>query len=253
MLEECERAQDPFFGVMEYAMPSPSTIMQQWQVPEETSPQRPLVERLGTPQRDSITASPESITLVDRELVVTPAAEFEGADLPEVTPRHMDIIDMLMEQQDQFPEEVEEREEVREAEISREQQQAAVSALQLGVTAVTAEDLTLLPEREAETPAPAPPSTPPLPLPPLETTPVSVIPLPSSPEGEREGETEERRRRKERGRDSPGLEPEPAAPPKKPRRRRQLLFIDEQTQIPSEELQEAIQDPLTETQALVPH
>ncbi|XP_064152902.1 meiotic recombination protein REC8 homolog isoform X1 [Anguilla rostrata] len=250
MLEECERAQDPFFGVMEYAMPSPSTIMQQWQVPEETSPQRPLVERLGTPQRDRITASPESITLVDRELVVTPAAEFEGADLPEVTPRHMDIIDMLMEQQDQFPEEVEEREEVREAEISREQQQAAVSALQLGVTAVTAEDLTLLPEREAETPAPAPPSTPPLPPPPLETTPVSVIPLPSSPEGEREGETEERRRRKERGRDSPGLEPEPAAPPKKPRRRRQLLFIDEQTQIPSEELQEAIQDPLTETQTL---
>ncbi|KAG5856388.1 hypothetical protein ANANG_G00007450 [Anguilla anguilla] len=219
MLEECERAQDPFFGVMEYAMPSPSTIMQQWQVPEETSPQRPLVERLGTPQRDSITASPESITLVDRELVVTPAAEFEGADLPEVTPRHMDIIDMLMEQQDQFPEEVEEREEVREAEISREQQQAAVSALQLGVTAVTAE---ISPccrrgrrrrlRRPALDPAPAPAPAP------LETTP-----------------------------------PEPAAPPKKPRRRRQLLFIDEQTQIPSEELQEAIQDPLTETQALVPH
>ncbi|XP_061105355.1 meiotic recombination protein REC8 homolog [Conger conger] len=269
MLEESERALDPFFGVLGYTLPSPSVLMQQWQVPEEESPPRPLVERHGTPQRDRITASPESITLVEREPVAIPAAVvFEGVDLPVVTPSHMDIIDMLMEQQDQFPGEVEEREQEREAERAREQQQTTVSTVQLGVTEVTPEDLALLPEKEAGPPAEtptAPPPSPPLETTPLETSPLSVIPLPSSPEREGEREAEEpaasrrerelahereRRGRKEGEGDTSAVEPEPAAPARKQRRRRQLLFIDPQTQIPPEELQDAIQDPLTETQSL---
>ncbi|KAJ8289977.1 hypothetical protein GJAV_G00007360 [Gymnothorax javanicus] len=263
MLEESERALDPFFGEMGYFMPSPSIIIQQWPAAEEASPPRALVESPRTPARDRITASPEAITLVDREPVVSPPVlEFEGVDLPVVTPSQRDMIDLLMEQPDQFPEEVEEREQEREAERIREQQQTTVSGEQLGVTMVTTEDLTMLPEREAGRPVPT--VTPPSPLapPPLEITPVPAISLPPAPEREREREEEERerepvrergrRRRREREEDTSVLEePEPAAPPKKQRRRRQLVFIDPRTQIPSHELQEAVQDPLTETLPLV--
>ncbi|KAJ8354857.1 hypothetical protein SKAU_G00224240 [Synaphobranchus kaupii] len=180
--------------------------------------------------------------------------QFEGVDLLEVTPTHMDIIDMLMEQQDQFP----------EGAVPLVHKHTLCTD-RLGVTALTDDDLAWVPEKEAgplaDTPVAAPPPAR------LETTPPSVVPLPSSPEREREREVEqqavsrregepeqerERRRRKERERDTSGQEqPEPIAAPKKQRRRRQLLFIDAQTQIPPKEHQEAIQDPLTETQSLV--
>ncbi|XP_036394562.1 meiotic recombination protein REC8 homolog [Megalops cyprinoides] len=213
LLEEAEMAQDPFFGMMEYLLPSPSTLMQRLQAAEVVSPQRPLVRSPGTPHRDAITASPESITLKETEAVVIPEVEFEGVELPEVVPRHMEIIDILMEQEDHFPE----------------------GERQLRVTTLAGEDLVLLPEEEEaglpiQVPVPAP----------VETTPVSMPPLPSPPEAVREEAEEEI---------EPEPEPEPA--PRRRPRRRQLLFIDTQTQIPQDELQRMIQDPLTETQPLV--
>ncbi|KAJ8358050.1 hypothetical protein AAFF_G00040920, partial [Aldrovandia affinis] len=186
VLEESERAQDPFFGVMEYTLPSPSALIQ-----------------------------------------------FDGVELAEVTSEHTGIIEMLMEQQDQFPEEVEEKEQEREAERMIEQQRTTALAEQLGVTAVAGEDPVWMPEEvtglSAEVPAAAP----------LERTPVSAIPLPCSPDRQREGETQEET-----------FQVRGAAPKK---RRRQLLFIDKQIQIPHGELQEMIQDTLTETQPHLYH
>ncbi|KAG9334322.1 hypothetical protein JZ751_008304 [Albula glossodonta] len=97
-MEESEWAQDPFFGVM--GLPSPSTFIQRWKLAEEVSPPRPLVRIPETPPKDGISASPELITLPEMEPAASPAPEFEGVELPEVTARH---IEMLMEQEDQFP------------------------------------------------------------------------------------------------------------------------------------------------------
>ncbi|KAJ8355128.1 hypothetical protein AAFF_G00095440 [Aldrovandia affinis] len=126
-----------------------------------------------------------------------------------------------------------EKEQERDAERMIEQQRTTALTEQLGVTAVAGEDPVWMPEEvtglSAEVPAAAP----------LERTPVSAIPLPCSPDRQREGETQEETLQ-ERG-----------AAPKK--RRRQLLFIDKQIQIPHGELQEMIQDTLTETQPHLYH
>ncbi|KAI1885896.1 hypothetical protein AGOR_G00208480 [Albula goreensis] len=182
--------------------------------------------------------------------------QFEGVELPEVTARH---IEMLMEQEDQFPAEDEEREQEREAERIREEHRITVLTEQLGVTTVASEDMVLLPEEERGLPVEVPVPTP------LETTPVPAIPLPSPPPRLREQEPEEetvrrrereeeqeRERQREKEREPSALEhPELGPDPGVRRRPRQLLFIDVQTQIPQEELRRAIQDPLTETHPLV--
>ncbi|KAJ8287889.1 hypothetical protein COCON_G00005480 [Conger conger] len=223
MLEESERALDPFFGVLGYTLPSPSVLMQQWQVPEEESPHA-LWWKDMEHHRGIVSLHPLNLSLWWR-----------GSLLPF-------LLQWCLK---------------------------GWTCQWLGVTEVTPEDLALLPEKEAGPPAEtptAPPPSPPLETTPLETSPLSVIPLPSSPEREGEREAEEpaasrrerelahereRRGRKEGEGDTSAVEqPEPAAPARKQRRRRQLLFIDPQTQIPPGELQDAIQDPLTETQSL---
>ncbi|XP_036453312.1 meiotic recombination protein REC8 homolog [Colossoma macropomum] len=99
LLNETEGARDPFFGLMEFGLPSPSSLIRLAEEMEEISPERLLPERGATPPPDGITASQESITLTETEPVAMPEPEFEGAELQE-----FDMIDMLLEQPDHFPE-----------------------------------------------------------------------------------------------------------------------------------------------------
>ncbi|XP_037400487.1 meiotic recombination protein REC8 homolog [Pygocentrus nattereri] len=98
LLNETEGARDPFFGLMESELPSPSSLIRLAQK-MEISPERLLPERGVTPPPDGITASQESITLMEAEPVAMPEPEFVGAELQE-----FDMIDMLLEQPDHFPE-----------------------------------------------------------------------------------------------------------------------------------------------------
>ncbi|XP_051773837.1 meiotic recombination protein REC8 homolog isoform X2 [Ctenopharyngodon idella] len=116
LFDETEGARDPFFGVMEsgYDLPSPSSFIQRM---EEVLPEHVPPTREPTPPSDGITASQESITLTEREPVVMPEPEFEGADLQE-----SDMIELLLEQPDHFLE----REDERQPEIDREREQIEI-------------------------------------------------------------------------------------------------------------------------------
>uniref|UniRef100_A0A8C9WNG6 Uncharacterized protein n=1 Tax=Scleropages formosus TaxID=113540 RepID=A0A8C9WNG6_SCLFO len=192
-LEESERAQDPFFGMMGpgYELPSPSTLVQQWQLEKEPFPEPP-VPVLPAPE-NGITASPESITIT--EAAAVPEAEFEGVELPQVTPTEMDIIEMLMEQQDEFPGEEEERELVREmeTEVTREEPAPVVSAERLRVTAAEDEETMWLLDEETGLPVEVPVAVP------VEKTPTRVTLPPSPPEREAEEPRDVRRERERVG------------------------------------------------------
>ncbi|CAL8290523.1 unnamed protein product [Merluccius merluccius] len=103
LLTETEGAQEPFFGVMtsEATMPSPRTLIQMSDrfvdsaLPEQTQPpSRPSTQ-------SSISASPDSITLREKEPVTIPTAEFEGLELPD---HDLDMIEFLLAQEEHFPE-----------------------------------------------------------------------------------------------------------------------------------------------------
>ncbi|KAL6489830.1 hypothetical protein MHYP_G00001750 [Metynnis hypsauchen] len=275
LLNETEGARDPFFGLMESGLPSPSSLIRLAQE-MEISPERRLPERRVTPPPDGITASQESITLTEAEPVAMPEPEFVGAELQE-----FDMIDMLLEQPDHFPEGEEEREREREPErererereaerereperererereeaIQREQERAAAETERLReltrstislepvlTTELSSRDVAFEPEEALGLPTE---------MPELAEREISVIPelipippAPPSPEKER----------RERRRESPRLEPIPFSPEapveRRRRRRRQLVFIDEHTQIPQEAMQAQINDPMTETRTL---
>ncbi|KAK6326827.1 hypothetical protein J4Q44_G00024720 [Coregonus suidteri] len=276
LLEESGWAAHPFFGEMHsgYAIPSPNTLIQLGgEFRREATPERPLLLSPGTPPQDGITASPDSITLIETEPITIPSAEFEGAELAEVTHQDMGMIDLLMDQLDHFPEgemeterergpETEEREREGESvgegdleregeseqEIERDREEEIErtreligSLIGLPPTTLSSEDPTVLPDEETE-------------LLPMEMsaalaeerTPVSVPLPPSTP-----GEPEERRMdgERERWRDSPTLQD--VTPPMKRPRRRQLLFIDQKTQITQEALQQQIDNTLIQTRPLV--
>ncbi|XP_053484435.1 meiotic recombination protein REC8 homolog [Ictalurus furcatus] len=253
LLTESEGAQDPFFGSMEFGMPSPRHLMQLAQEMGVVTP-----ESLLSPRLEGITASQESITMTEREPVIMHEPEFEGAELQEI-----DMIEMLLEQSDQFPEGEEEREyeaeqarqrERREREGEREEvveQERAAAEIertrdltgstllmeQAQSTEVTSRDIVSVPE-EVELPAVMPEPAE------RERTPepVPIPPSPPSPE------------RRERRRESPRLEelvPIPEAPvERQTRRKRQLVFMDEDIQISQEALQAQINDPSIETKSL---
>ncbi|KAB5579760.1 hypothetical protein PHYPO_G00198700 [Pangasianodon hypophthalmus] len=242
---------------MEFGMPSPSSLIQLAQEMGVVFLERPL-----SPPLEGITASQESITMPEREPVIMLEPEFEGAELQEI-----DMIEMLLEQSDQFPEGEEERE--REAEqarererrerererereelVERERERAAaeiertrdltVSTLLMEPaqpTEVPSRDIVSVPE-EVELPAAMPEPAE------RERTPepVPIPPSPPSPE------------RRERRRESPRLEeliPIPEVPVEGPRRRkRQLVFMDEDIQISQEALQAQINVPSIETKSL---
>ncbi|XP_036410735.1 REC8 meiotic recombination protein b [Megalops cyprinoides] len=238
LLEEAEGAQDPFFGVMgiEQNLPSPYRLMQAWHDIEAVTPQHPQVGNRTSAPEEGLTASPDAITMKEKEPAVIPSTEFEGEELPEVTVKE---IDMLMEQQDQFNVELEERERERVADGERTALTGAtVSIEQLKLT--TLEDSMWLLDEETGRPVEVPltgvrmEKTP---------SPVSVPVAPPSRESMEEPEKE-----RERGREGSSSEIlHGDIPPKQQGRRRQLLFIDPQMQIPQDEMQAQIQDNLAET------
>ncbi|KAK2901325.1 hypothetical protein QQF64_014471 [Cirrhinus molitorella] len=269
LFDETEGARDPFFGVMEtgYGLPSPSSLIQRM---EEVLPEQVPSSREPTPPSDGITASQESITMTEREPDIIPEPEFEGADLQETN-----MIELLLEQPDHFLEREDERQlEVdrereqieKETEVDREpgmpdereQERAALEreaardlttsvSLDLAqITGASSQEVVLLPEEDLGLPMEMPV------LEEREKTPVS-IPIPSPPPGEEEKMgVEPERERAERER-SPDLEPavvRPESPIEGRKRRRQLLFIDENTQISQEEMRARIDDVETETRAL---
>ncbi|XP_039517176.1 meiotic recombination protein REC8 homolog [Pimephales promelas] len=259
LFDETEGARDPFFGVMDsgYSLPSPSSLIQRT---EEVSPQHVSPAREKSPPSDGITASQESITLTEREPVVLPEPEFEGADLLE-----SNLVELLLEQ----PEGFFEREDERQLEIDREREQiervteeprmpdereqerAALereaardlttsASLDLAqITGASSQEVVLLPEEDLGLPMEIPV------LEERERTPVSApVPIPSPPPGEHEEMTAEPERER-----APAVV-RPESPKVQRKRRRQLLFIDEHTQISQEEMKAQIDNVETETRPL---
>ncbi|XP_072543112.1 REC8 meiotic recombination protein b [Salminus brasiliensis] len=271
LLNETEGARDPFFGLMDFGFPSPSSLIQLAQQIGEISTERLLPERRVTPPSDGITASQESITLPEREPEIMPGPEFEGAELQD-----FDMIGMLLEQPDDFLEGEEgrareadlerqrerdrerqqkrERERGREEAIQRERERAAaeterireltrstISLEQIQTAELSSRDVVFEAEEALGLPGEMPV------LVERETTPIPepllIPPSPPSPAV-----------RRERRRERPRLEPVPISPEapveRRRRRRRQLAFIDEHTQIPQEALRAQINDPRTQTRPL---
>ncbi|KAK7158795.1 hypothetical protein R3I94_005206 [Phoxinus phoxinus] len=268
LFDETEGARDPFFGVMEsgYSLPSPSSLIQR---AEEVSPEHVSSARETSPPSDGITASQESITLTEREPVVMPEPEFEGADLLE-----SNLVELLLEQPEHFLE----REDERQLEIDREREQiereteeprmpdereqerAALereaardlttsASLDLAqITGASSQEVVLLPEEDLGLPMEMPV------LEERERTPVSEsVPIPSPPPIEEEGMAAEPERERAVRERSPLLQPavvRPESPKGQRKRRRQLLFIDEHTQISQEEMKAMIDNAETETRPL---
>uniref|UniRef100_A0A671TG70 Meiotic recombination protein REC8 homolog n=1 Tax=Sinocyclocheilus anshuiensis TaxID=1608454 RepID=A0A671TG70_9TELE len=223
-LEEAEWALEPFFGVMGVDCEPPSPYLSS-QFIEGSSP---LVARKEITSPKGLVASSESITMKDAELVPVLAAEFGGAELPEATARE---IDMLMEQQDQFhlDEEDKESERATEVEKSGHLDPAMVSIEQLKNSECIVDEgngrpteVTL--DRVA-----------------MEMTPPPITMPPTTEASERDVEME---------RSSETLLVEQSVPPKRRGRKRQLIFADQNTQIFQDAMREQINNPLIETKSL---
>nr|XP_020473317.1 meiotic recombination protein REC8 homolog isoform X2 [Monopterus albus] len=248
VLEETEGASDPLFGVMymQDALPSPSALIKRHEeYVKKASPVRPgLASPAAAAPESAITASPETITLREPEPATIPTAEFEGVDLVE---SHPDIYDILLAEEDDFPEKVEiPGEEVTPAEQKREvererregdlemerRKELTGSTLEVQPASLTSEDAISLPQEEPAVSVEKPGS------PADQLTPVSVPALPSPPSAA-----------KEHRRPSPELEgvPTPEERERKKRKKRQLIFFDPETQIPQDVLQQQISNPLTST------
>ncbi|XP_051990874.1 meiotic recombination protein REC8 homolog [Xyrauchen texanus] len=211
-----------------------------------------------------ITASQESITLTEREPVSMPEPEFEGAELQD-----SNLIELLLEQPDHFPEGEEERqrktdregeqiekdaEEEREPSVpdERAQERAALEreatrdltpsdSLDLvQITGTSSQDVVLLPEEDFGLPMEMPV------LEEIEKTPVSVtLPIPSPLPSEEVEMVVEPRKEK-----TPAVAT-PEFPKVERKRRRQLLFIDKDTQISQDEMRSQIDDVEIETRPLM--
>uniref|UniRef100_A0A8C1XZS4 REC8 meiotic recombination protein b n=1 Tax=Cyprinus carpio TaxID=7962 RepID=A0A8C1XZS4_CYPCA len=223
-LEEAEWALEPFFGVMGVDCEPPSPYLSS-QFIEGSSP---LVAGKEITSPKGLVASSESITIKDAELVPVLAAEFGGAELPEATAQE---IDMLMEQQDQFhlDEEDKERERATEVEKSGDLDPGMVSIEQLKNSECIVEEgngrpteVTL--DRVA-----------------MEMTPPPITMPPTTEASERDVAME---------RSSETLLVEQSVPPKRRGRKRQLIFADQITQISQDAMRQQINNPLIETQSL---
>ncbi|XP_073164915.1 meiotic recombination protein REC8 homolog [Lepidochelys kempii] len=247
LMEALEDAPDPFFGVMEPPLPSPTDIPQIQHILEApTPPERPTPSpRRRRPEAPPITVvSPEIITMKEVEPITL--LEIEGErDLPEITARE---IDLLAEQEDfvlppasprapprRRP--MEELEEIRarEAEITArlspptrvgEEPPAEVE------TPILPEELARLPKEELPPlPELSPPREPGLPPPP--PSPAVTPKVKRSPPR------------------SPELELAVYEPAPLPTPRRQLRFLDEVTQIPRDQFKKQILDVRAQCRPLV--
>nr|XP_056719633.1 meiotic recombination protein REC8 homolog [Euleptes europaea] len=248
LMEALEEAPDPFFGVMVPALPSPTYIPHVRHILEAPTPEKSPPERSPppTPRREPpLTVSPEDITLKEAEPIRLLQIEGEQ-DLPEITAQE---IDMLVEQEG-FVMPGEERllplpsvsPRKRRAEESVEEVRRREPSVYLGLSPPTRTEKelstageTVLLEEETRPLVEAP-------LLPLETTPLKpgLVPSPTSPSPKRQPPLSPELR-------LPAYEPTPAHPS---RRRRQLRFVDEVTQISQEDLQKQILDPQTQCQPL---
>nr|XP_020666136.1 meiotic recombination protein REC8 homolog [Pogona vitticeps] len=100
LMEALEEAPDPFFGLMEPLLPSPSSIPHVRNILETPTPERSPTERAPSSMRRRtgeplLTVSPDAITLREAEPITLPRFE-EERDLPEITAQE---IDMLAEQE----------------------------------------------------------------------------------------------------------------------------------------------------------
>ncbi|XP_072833177.2 meiotic recombination protein REC8 homolog isoform X1 [Pogona vitticeps] len=256
LMEALEEAPDPFFGLMEPLLPSPSSIPHVRSILETPTPERSPTERAPSSMRRRtgeplLTVSPDAITLREAEPITLPRFE-EERDLPEITARE---IDMLAEQEGFLVPgvatpllsprkrrlEEEPAEEIREQEPSlalglsppprvKEEPSAPKEArLQLTGDVQLPGEVPLLPLLEATPPSEGPGLLPPRPSSPP-TSPQLERRPPSSPELL-----------------LPEFEPSPARPR---RRRRQLRFLDEITQISREDFQEQILNTQAQCQPL---
>uniref|UniRef100_A0A3B5QIF4 REC8 meiotic recombination protein n=1 Tax=Xiphophorus maculatus TaxID=8083 RepID=A0A3B5QIF4_XIPMA len=239
LMEDTEGAPDPLFGAMllQDMMPSPTQLMQMnWETLRESSPE--LHERSSSATSSSphpengISASPESITLSEPVPAAAPAAEFDEEDFTDYLP---ETVDLLLDQLDHFQEAgglEPTQEEMREEEREKTKEMTP-SITDLQPPTVSSEGPELLPLEE-----PGPSEETPL-MPRDQVTPVSAPGVPSPPSAAR------RRHR------SPELEEVQPEVKRRRRRRRQLVFFDPETQLSETEQQQQIEEPLTETRALV--
>ncbi|XP_019942951.2 REC8 meiotic recombination protein b [Paralichthys olivaceus] len=232
LMEETERAQDPFFGLMEsHQLLSPYRILQTAFTSEDVGSQHSLVPSpLTTLNNEGFRSLSVAITLTEKEQFVITAENFEGEDLPEVTDRE---INLLMDQNDQFCKEVEEQ---RSRERTRELEGAMSSFDQLNKTAVREErdSVFLLDEETGQTVD--------ITLASLgrEMTPLRVA-MPTPPSGESGTQVDQERERSN--------EEIKVCPIRRPpgSRRRQLVFADPQVQISDRAMKEQIVKPKAET------
>nr|XP_019942951.1 PREDICTED: meiotic recombination protein REC8 homolog [Paralichthys olivaceus] len=232
LMEETERAQDPFFGLMEsHQLLSPYRILQTAFTSEDVGSQHSLVPSpLTTLNNEGFRSLSVAITLTEKEQFVITAENFEGEDLPEVTDRE---INLLMDQKDQFCKEVEEQ---RSRERTRELEGAMSSFDQLNKTAVREErdSVFLLDEETGQTVD--------ITLASLgrEMTPLRVA-MPTPPSGESGTQVDQERERSN--------EEIKVCPIRRPpgSRRRQLVFADPQVQISDRAMKEQIVKPKAET------
>ncbi|XP_061573917.1 meiotic recombination protein REC8 homolog [Cololabis saira] len=225
LLKEADGVLDPLFGVLHFpdAMPSPTEFIKMSQeFLRKASPELHELARSTSSEaaelKTGTTASPESITLRETEPLSVPAAEFEGEELID---QHGEMIDFLMAQADPFPAEALEPPRGEQGiELFKEagDQEESGSSIELQLTMVSSEDSTLLPQEEPTCPNDQNsqrPACPPLTAPHSEGT----------------------SKKSEWLRD---IWPEVRV--KKPKRRRQLIFFDPETQRSPEE--QRILDPL---------
>uniref|UniRef100_A0A8D0HK76 Uncharacterized protein n=1 Tax=Sphenodon punctatus TaxID=8508 RepID=A0A8D0HK76_SPHPU len=262
-MEALEDAPDPFFGVMEPALPSPTSIPQIRRILESPTPEKrrppprpPLPPRRKRPGMPPLTVvSPEIITLKEPEPIRLLLIEGER-DLPEITVRE---IDMLAEQEGfvmpteegppKSPPALPPKKRRRTAEPIEEPRvrEAAEMSPKLSPPTRVGEEppttVTEVPLDEEVTHVVGEEA----PLP-LEVTPPRDVKLPPphspavTPELER------------RPLPSPKLQLplyEPPPPRPRRRRRRQLRFLDADIQISREEFQKQIQDAKTQCRPLV--
>ncbi|XP_061445310.1 meiotic recombination protein REC8 homolog isoform X2 [Rhineura floridana] len=260
LMGSLEEAPDPFFGMMEPVLPSPVSIPHVRSILEAATPERSPLERLppslwGWKAGElPITVSPETITLKEPEPITLLKIEGER-DLPEITAQE---IDLLVEQEgflvpgEEKPlrsPRVSSRKRRAEEESAEEvREQEPLVSLGLSPPTRIGEELSAAARETGllfteEIPLPSK-----VPLLPLEMTPLSegprLLPSPHSPPV---SPLLERR--------SP-LSPELRLPAYEPsllrptRRRRQLRFLDEVTQISREDFQKQILDPQTQCQPL---
>ncbi|XP_019737128.1 meiotic recombination protein REC8 homolog isoform X2 [Hippocampus comes] len=227
LLDEIDGPLDPLFGEMGKLMPSPSTLMQMEETPERRASStelEPSPARSPSPMSRH-TVSPQSITIQEPAVIVFP--EFFGQELDD----NVDlIIEALQAQPGDFLTATEDAAEVERAREPTLGSEATGTALTVDPMTASGQDL-ILPTRDGSPGMPqhlADQMTPVAPPPPSSSSPMAAV----------------------LGPDMKGApHPEETQPKKKRKRGRQLIFLDPQTQIPREELEQQIKDDLIGTRA----